>query len=263
MKEDSKLAPVERGQAVVLVSDEMTALVGRSGPTAVRIPHGSVAIGYHLGRPAPASLALGPTIRTDDAGTDITLFVAADALQRLCGEDWRVVEEERYHLPSALRSIALALAAPSYEGEALSVYRIGKSIELLCETLRLLSEGELIPMGGGRHLSRIDSERLASARRLIDERWNEKLTIETVARHCGLNRAKLTRGFRETFGCSVAEALAERRLHAARRMLLATDLPVSSIGYKSGYLNNASFTRAFSRRFGLPPSGLRASGIAA
>ena len=69
----------------------------------------------------------------------------------------------------------------------------------------------------------------------------EKLTLDQIARSCGINRSKLSRGFRELYRCSVSEALAERRLAEARQQLLATDLPVSLIGYRSGYLNNASF----------------------
>ncbi|MGD9815006.1 MAG: helix-turn-helix transcriptional regulator [Hyphomonadaceae bacterium] len=107
-----------------------------------------------------------------------------------------------------------------------------------------------------------DTRRVIAARRLIDERWGQKLTLDGIARACGLNRAKLTRGFRDLFGCTVAEALAERRLHQARHMLLTTDLPVSSIGYENGYLNNASFARAFGRRFGVSPSDLRACAAA-
>ena len=60
------------------------------------------------------------------------------------------------------------------------------------------------------------------------------------------------------FDCSVAEAIAERRLGGAHQLLLVTDLPVSAIGYRCGYSNNASFARAFSRRFGLAPSQVRA-----
>jgi AraC family transcriptional activator of pyochelin receptor len=67
----------------------------------------------------------------------------------------------------------------------------------------------------------------------------------------------LSRGFRELYGISVAEAVSERRLDQARRELLATDLPVGLIGYRSGYQNNASFTRAFGRRFGVSPTELR------
>jgi len=65
------------------------------------------------------------------------------------------------------------------------------------------------------------------------------------------------------FDCSVAEAIAERRLEQASHMLLTTDLPVSSIGYENGYLNNAAFTRAFGRRFGVSPTDYRACRIAA
>lgn len=98
-----------------------------------------------------------------------------------------------------------------------------------------------------------------TSRRLVDERWREKLTLDGIARACGLNRAKLTRGFRQAFGSSVADRVADRRLQGAHRLLLATDLPVSSIGYR----NNASFTRAFSRRYGVAPTRLRAMEMAA
>jgi AraC family transcriptional activator of pyochelin receptor len=44
---------------------------------------------------------------------------------------------------------------------------------------------------------------------------------------------------------------------------MSTDLPVGLIGYRSGYQNNASFSRAFCRRFGVPPSDFRARPVAA
>jgi AraC family transcriptional activator of pyochelin receptor len=89
------------------------------------------------------------------------------------------------------------------------------------------------------------------------------LTIDDIAKSIGINRDKLTRGFRELYQCSVAEALSERRLRQARQMLAASDLPVASIGYRCGYLNNAAFTRAFSRRFGMAPTVMRRVGVAA
>ena len=77
---------------------------------------------------------------------------------------------------------------------------------------------------------------------------DKKLTLSGIARECGLNRTKLARAFREVYHCSISEALAERRLAEARRQLLSTDLPVGVIGYRTGYSNNASFTRAFGLR---------------
>ncbi len=52
-------------------------------------------------------------------------------------------------------------------------------------------------------------------------------------------------------------------MRQARQMLAASDLPVASIGYRCGYLNNAAFTRAFSRRFGMAPTAMRRVGVAA
>ena len=148
-------------------------------------------------------------------------------------------------------------------GPPLETYRIGKSIELLCETMRALAADALVPVAPDSTLSLADSRRLVAARRIIDEQWAEKLTLDTLARACGMNRAKLTRGFRTLYHCTIAEAIAERRLLEASRALRTTDLPVSSIGYASGYLNNASFSRAFGRRFGVSPSEYRGCASAA
>ena len=75
----------------------------------------------------------------------------------------------------------------------------------------------------------------------------------------------LLRGFRDLYCCSVSEAVAERRLGGAKKLLLQSDLRISTVGYSCGYTNNASFSRAFARRFGVTPSQMResASGAAA
>ena len=76
-------------------------------------------------------------------------------------------------------------------------------------------------------------------------------------------RTMLGDGFRDMFDCSIADTLSAKRLEGARTLLLSTDLPVASIGYRCGYLNNASFTRAFARRFGAAPTQYRAGRLAA
>lgn len=243
----------------VVVSPEMTAVLGCVALANLPLPSDPVAIAYDLGdADAPATLHISRNARMrEPRGLLLTLLVSREAFLRLGGK-----QSGASHLPSELRTIALAIHRCSLSGEALLVYRLGKSIELFCETLRLAAEGALVPLAPG-GLSMADARRLAAARRMIDERWSEKLTLDAIARACGLNRAKLTEGYRQMFGTTIAEALAEQRLHHASRMLLTTDLPISSIGYENGYLNNASFARAFSRRFGVTPSGFRACGVAA
>jgi len=257
MPSSSRAAGPERIQ----VSRELTTLIGHDGagaPTAQGVFGLGFSLGAGFGQP---TLQLNPA--TDGDGFDVLLLVDRAALARLGGQALVCSNQSCFHLPSELRAIVLMLRDPPAYGGARTVYRIAKSIELVCETVRLFEDGDLVATGCEGVRAEADSRRLIAARRMIDERWSEKLTLDQIARACGLNRAKLTRGFREMFNCSIAEALAERRLLEARRLLLTTDLPVSSIGYESGYLNNASFSRAFGRHFGRSPSDYRAIGVAA
>lgn len=254
-------------RAHVEVSPEMTTLLGDGPLTGVPLPPEPMTITFEwaAGAVSPrVTLSVVPDLSPRAALPllqRIVLVVQASAFARLGGD--LLLPRRAYHAPSELLTIALALAQSTETGETLKVYRLAKSIELLCQTLRLERERQLIPLGGDGSLSPADTRRILDARRMIDERWAERLTLERIARECGLNRAKLTARFRDVFKCTVAEAIAEKRLGEARRMLLTTDLPVASVGYRSGYLNNAAFSRAFSRRFGVTPSSLRSEGLPA
>lgn len=240
------------------VSPEMLAFIG-SG----RVEHeprldGAVTLRFALGdADGPATLAIGHEAHDDAV---VVLAVAPAACERIFG---LLPDAAAWHLPTELRTLVLALRDCPLPEPARNTLRLAKSIELLCASFACLHDGTLIPADGAGGLSELDAGRLAAARRLIDDRWQEKLTLDAVARACGLNRAKLTRGFRQMFGSTVADAIADKRLSGAHGLLLATDLPVSAIGYRCGYQNNASFTRAFARRFGVPPTRLRALRAAA
>ncbi|WP_269514795.1 helix-turn-helix transcriptional regulator [Brevundimonas subvibrioides] len=263
--------PVAVARRCLVVSPELTVLIGRGPFADFPMPDAAVAAVFGFGTiDTPATLTLAgiahaqDLVGEDTGVTRILLLIAASGLARISaltlpGADDRLT----YHLPSDLRAIALALRDCERVSEAGDIYRTAKSIELLCETWSALDKGVMVPVAGDSDMSRADSLRLLTARRLIDEQWREKLSLHGIAAQCGLNREKLTRGFRQMFACSVAEALAERRLTQASLMLATTDLPVSSVGYENGYLNNASFARAFGRRFGQSPSDYRAARIAA
>lgn len=247
------------GSTYVEVSPEMTTLLGPGPFGGAPLPPDPVAIVFDLTAAMP-TVCCYEHVDLDAGEPRLMLVIQQSAFARIGGA-W--CGDQCFHLPSSLRAIAMAIRDCALPGEAQVVYRLGKSIELVCETIRAQSAAELIALAPACALSAEDTRRIAAARRVIDERWSEKLTLDKIARACGLNRAKLTRGFRDMFKCTIAEALAEKRLQQASLMLRTTDKPVSSIGYENGYLNNASFARAFSRRFGLSPSDFRACQMAA
>lgn len=245
------------------VSPEMLSFVGPGALPEGAWPDDCVMLEFALGAGSAAPLLRyepRPAHRADELSSDVVFVVQRSACRRIFGHAPEAAGT--WHLPSSLRALALAIRDCEAQGPARETLMLARSIELLCQCFAEMARGELVPVESAM-LSDLDARRIAAARRLIDERWQEKLTLEDIARTCGLNRDKLARGFRAIYQGTVAELLAENRLNGARSLLLSTDLPVSTIGYRCGYLNNASFTRAFSRRFGIAPSQLRHGKLAA
>jgi AraC family transcriptional activator of pyochelin receptor len=265
MRQETASSADQLGTNYIVVSPEMTALLGVWDAEAP-VPPRPVAL-IAIVSTELCSLQIDPaprlgTMRDHVERGHLVLLVQRDAMARLGGVAL-LENQSSFHLSSELRSIARALRNPPGAPEVHSTYRLAKAIEFVCEAIRQVRSGDLAPLSGEGQLSLSDTRRVLAARDMIDARSSEKLTLDMIARSCGLNRSKLTRGFKELFDCTVAQAIAERRLDLAQRMLLTTDLPVSSIGYESGYLNNASFARAFGRRYGRSPSDFRTTGLAA
>ncbi|MGD1053593.1 MAG: AraC family transcriptional regulator [Candidatus Dormibacteria bacterium] len=84
-------------------------------------------------------------------------------------------------------------------------------------------------------------------------RW----TIEGLARRSHLSRSAFADRFSRRVGEPPATYLAELRLASAANLLRDTHEPVNVVAAMVGYESEAAFSRAFSRRFRLPPSRWR------
>lgn len=243
------------------VTSEIATLLGPGTVTGEEVPLACAAFVIAVEHPARLSVLAQLDLRTMEplGSGSFLLAVGRTALERLFGWSAEAWDGQSFYLDDGQIAIARSLFDERDCGGATTTYRLAKSMELLCELVGSLKRGSLIPLPSEALLSRQDLACVTLARRIIDEQWSEKLTIDQLARSCGLNRSKLTKGFRDVYRTSISEALAERRLAEAQRQLLGTDLPVGVIGYRSGYLNNASFTRAFGRRFGVSPSDYRSA----
>lgn len=250
--------------SIIEVSSEMLTILGQVTVPADRLPPDPVAIAF-------SGLAPGhiPTVEYRDRVSavefpvaDLVFYVARSACERLFAT--RPDRSTIWHLPSGLAAMALSIIDCEGDCAARDTLRLARSIELLCQFHAAYADGlTLLPAEPSGSLSEMDVARVAAARRTIDRHWDRKLTIPALAKSCGLNRDKLTRGFAQIYGLTISQALSERRLEEARRMLIDSDLPVATIGYRCSYLNNAAFSRAFSRRFGVAPTAMRRMEIAA
>lgn len=98
----------------------------------------------------------------------------------------------------------------------------------------------------------------------IEAHWDQPLTIEDLAAASGTSVRSLFRGFRQSRGCSPGEFARRVRLDKARGMLMRPrdGTTVTDVAMACGFGDVASFSKAFARTFGVPPSALLQRGKA-
>ena len=143
-------------------------------------------------------------------------------------------------------------------GVAMRVYRelhvAGGPSTLLIEGLAL----ELLALAARAEPWRKNTTRwLDDVRRLLHERFAERLSLSTVAEHFGIHPSYLARSFRKRYGCSVGTYIHSLRIEYAMRELHNFDRPLSEIAANAGFYDQSQFTNVFKRRLGVTPSQFR------
>lgn len=98
---------------------------------------------------------------------------------------------------------------------------------------------------------------MKKAERYMQERVNEKVSLKQLASELGLSAVQFTRRFQARYYTTPSEYLTSLRLHKARSLLVETNLTLEEIAQLCGYDNGFYFSRAFSKKEGIPPSVFR------
>ena len=85
------------------------------------------------------------------------------------------------------------------------------------------------------------------------------VSLESIAGQCSLSTGYLGRVYRRIKDMSVADAINEVRLQAARSSLASTDLTIEAVAAEVGISNPGSFYRLFKARWGVTPKDYRAN----
>jgi AraC-like DNA-binding protein len=78
-----------------------------------------------------------------------------------------------------------------------------------------------------------------------------------LARQVGLNEKKLNLGFKQVFGTTVFDYLRTYRLEKAKQLLNEGKMNVTEVAFGVGYLHHSTFSRSFTRHFGISPMAYR------
>ena len=83
------------------------------------------------------------------------------------------------------------------------------------------------------------------------------LSLEALARECGLSVAHFARAFRHSCGTTPYKWLVSRRLDHAKTLLRTTNAPLAWVAAECGFADQSHFTNAFSKALGSPPGAFR------
>lgn len=102
-----------------------------------------------------------------------------------------------------------------------------------------------------------ESERVNLIYNYVKEKYSQQISLEEVSKKIGMNKDSFCRFFKKTFRKSFFEFINEYKISMASKMLIATDLTASEIGYKVGYNNLSFFNRQFHKFVKMTPSQYR------
>jgi AraC-like DNA-binding protein len=123
--------------------------------------------------------------------------------------------------------------------------------------------GECVGIAGVMHpiatpkeqLARFKS--LAPAVRHLEQRFRESVPLSELVESCGLSATHIHRLFQRLLRMSPTEYLLALRLQEARRLLVTTEEPVSTIALGTGFFDQSHFTKRFRKVTGMTPTQFR------
>ena len=98
---------------------------------------------------------------------------------------------------------------------------------------------------------------ISRVKSFLDEHYEEKLSLESVASHFFIDKHYLARLFKEQYGVTLVTYLQQVRITHAKRMLRFTDKSIEEIGLECGIGELNYFSRVFKKPEGVSPSEFR------
>ena len=108
-----------------------------------------------------------------------------------------------------------------------------------------------------RERSGLSDVRLAKALAFIDQNLFADFPIEALAAAASLSPFHFQRMFKRSTGLAPQAFITRRRIDAAGKLLVSTELPVAEIARRVGYANQAHFATLFRRLARITPSKYR------
>lgn len=155
---------------------------------------------------------------------------------------------KKFYEPN-LKNKFMELFSREYNSGFDKIYLKNRTLEVINSIIEKLHEDEL----KSHILDDEDIKRVQKAKDIIDENFQENITIPFLAKKVALNQTKLKKLFKEFFGKTIHEYLKDLRLEKALEFLTSNKYSIKEVALMCGYTNQGSFTYAFSNRYNCLP----------
>lgn len=98
-----------------------------------------------------------------------------------------------------------------------------------------------------------ERQRLDNVVRHLYTSYQSPPSLDELCRWSGLNRKKLTQGFKQQFGKTIFEYIQHLRIEKSKELLHVPGLTVGQVAEQVGYDYQSNFTKAFKHLVGLSP----------
>lgn len=106
-------------------------------------------------------------------------------------------------------------------------------------------------------MAALTDQKLWRALRLMLDRPEDTLSVDSLAATAGLSRSAFSKRFSDAYGGGPMELLRSIRIHRAASLLAESDLPVKRIAQLAGFQSRSAFTRTFEKNIGMAPGAYR------
>lgn len=138
----------------------------------------------------------------------------------------------------------------TYNSELDKIYLKSKSMSIVHYVFEELQKKDSISV---ENLDDEDIKRVKQAKMILDQCFNENMTIAILSKKVALNQTKLKKGFKKLFDKTIHEYLKDFRLKKAVHYLQTNKYSVKEVASMVGYTNQGSFSYAFSNRYNCSP----------
>jgi AraC family transcriptional regulator len=198
----------------------------------------------------------------DGSSRAIVVFVQYSLLARVILENWGVDPRNIEIVPQFLvrdpviEATVTQLAIEARNGSPTGLLYAESACEFLA--CHLIQRHSTLSKAPRQSLGGLPAHRLRAVKSYIEENLGNPITLRELASLACVSVRHFERAFRQSLGVPPHRYVLERRVSAARDLLLThPNLPIEGIARRVGFSSASHLSAAFSRRMGCSPATFR------